>query len=82
MNSAQPQFRRSVRRAGSSSLVKDIRRLTRLRDPEDQKSCIGARLDTAVAVIDVDSRVAESRRGARQLPWTMDEFTCATLFSV
>src|SRR5260370_17838937 len=61
------------RRVGSR-LVKDIHRLTRLRDPEDQERCIGARLDSAVPVIDVDSRFAESRRRARQLPWTMAAF--------
>jgi transposase InsO family protein len=73
VSSVQSQFRGSDRRVGSR-LVKDIHRLTRLRDPEDQERCIGARLDSAVPVIDVDSRFAESRRRARQLPWTMDEF--------
>jgi len=44
----------------AAALVKDIHRLTRLRDPEDQECCIGARRDTAVPVIDVDSRFAET----------------------
>jgi hypothetical protein len=70
----QSQFRGSDRRVGSSSLVKDIHRLTRLRDPEDQERCIGARLYSAVPVIDVDSRFAETCRSTRQLPWTMNEF--------
>src|SRR5260370_30224560 len=61
------------RRVGSR-LVKDIHRLHRLRDPEDQERCIGARLDSAVPVIDVDSRFAETCRSTRQLPWTMNEF--------
>ena len=64
----QSQFRGSDRRVGSTSLVKDIHRLTRFRDPENQERCIGARLDTAVPVIDVDSRFAETCRSTRQLP--------------
>ena len=46
------------RPANSSRMAKDIRRLTRLRAPEDQERCIGARLDSAVGVVDVDSRFA------------------------
>ena len=51
-----------------AGLFKDIHRLTRLRDPEDQECCIGARRDTAVPVIDVDSRFAETCGSTHEPP--------------
>src|ERR1700730_18923716 len=52
----------------AAALAKDIHRLTRLRDPEDQECCIGARRDTAVPVIDVDSRFAETCGSTHEPP--------------
>ena len=47
-------------------MLKDLRRLTRVGNSEDQDCCIGAGLGPAVAVVDVDSRFAEPRCGTRQ----------------
>jgi len=62
------------RGTGGGSLLKDLHRLTHLCDPEDQERRIGVGFGSTVAVVDVDTRVAEPRCGTRQLSGTMSEF--------
>src|SRR5258708_28041720 len=61
------------RRAGSGSQLKDLRCLPCVRDAEDQNRSTRHRLGPAVAVVDVDSSVAQPRCGASQLSRTVSQ---------
>src|SRR6267154_6535049 len=61
------------RRGGSGSQLKDLRCFPCLRDAEDQDRSIRQRLGPAVAVVDVDSSVAQPRCGASQLSRTVSQ---------
>ncbi len=59
------------RRARSGCLFEEFYRFARVRDPEDQERCVGARISSGVAVVDVDTRIAEPRCDASELPRTI-----------
>src|ERR1700730_16534435 len=59
---------------GRSGLFQNLHRLAHLCDSEDQKGGVGTGFGSTVAVVDVDTRVAEPRGGTPQLPGTMGKF--------
>ncbi len=59
------------RRARSGRLFDELYRFARVRDPEDQERCVGARLSSGVTVVDVDSLIAEPRRDTGEFPRTI-----------
>src|SRR5882724_6644728 len=67
------------RRASSGSQLKDLRCLPCVRDAEDQDRSIRQRLGPAVAVVDVDSSVAQPRCGASQLSRTVSQLHARNL---
>ncbi len=59
------------RRTRSGCLFEKLYGFAHVRDSEDQERCVGARFSSRVAVVDVDSRFAETRRDASELPRTI-----------
>ena len=66
----ESQLRRGAR---SGRLFEEFYRLTRVRDPEDQERRVGARLSSRVAVVDVNSLIAEPRRNTSELSRTISK---------
>src|SRR5262249_991339 len=60
--------------SSGSRLLQNLHRLANLCDSEDQEGGIGVGFGSAVAVVDVDARVAEPRSGTPQLPETIGKF--------
>jgi hypothetical protein len=52
-------------------LFEELYRFARVRDSEDQERCVGTRLSSGVAIVDVDSLISEPRRDASELPRTI-----------
>src|SRR5260370_23521123 len=61
---------KSGRRGRSSRLFEEPYGFARVRDAEAQERCVGARLSSRIAVVDVDSLIAEPSRDASELSRT------------
>src|SRR6266852_7710983 len=55
-------------RARGGRLFEELYRFARLRDPEDYERRAGTRISPGVAIVDVDSLVAEPRRDTSEFP--------------